>query len=66
VITHPKCDDCGQDWVKHSSPMFHDHIWKALGMKPRQLLCADCANRRLFRACPFNEKMGIKVKRSVG
>jgi hypothetical protein len=58
-----RCDDCGRDWCGHASPIFHDRIWRAMGMKKDQLLCVDCAYRRLYRPCPFNTEMGIKVKR---
>ena len=45
--------------------MFHDHIWKAMGMKPDQLLCDHCASIRLYRFCPFNDDMGIKRRRRM-
>jgi hypothetical protein len=48
------CSDCGRDWNERPSAMFHDHIWKAMGMKEDQLLCLYCANVRLLRDCEFN------------
>jgi hypothetical protein len=51
---NPRCDDCGRDWLERPSAMFHDHIWKAMGVKREAFLCAYCANRRLFRECKFN------------
>ena len=51
------CVDCGRDRLERPSAMFHDRIWKAMGMKPRQLLCLYCANRRLIRECEFNQNI---------
>jgi hypothetical protein len=65
--TKPKqaCDDCGRNWIACPSAVFHDHIWKAMGMKPRQFLCRYCANRRLFRECGFNDNVAGDHRHSI-
>jgi hypothetical protein len=58
-----KCIDCNGCWSHNRSPMIHDELWTAIGMKKEELLCDVCFRKRLNRPlrisdltnCPFND-----------
>jgi hypothetical protein len=59
-----KCVVCIRCWSDNASPMIHDELWAAIGMKKEDLLCDVCFRQRLGRAlrvddlrdCPFNDE----------
>jgi hypothetical protein len=58
-----KCVDCKRCWSDNASPMIHDEVWAAIGMKKQARLCDSCFRKRLSRPlcvtdltkCPFND-----------
>lgn len=54
------CTKCGKNWLDDPSPMFHNHIWAAMGMEPQDLLCDNCALSSIVTDCPWNKMIAAK------
>lgn len=42
-----KCKDCKEGWGEHLFMWLADSLWKEIGCKPNDFLCANCTLKRL-------------------